>query len=334
MLIPNQLVEVRISYRNITHYKDLGYNVKNKDAIMVPPEHLPTGSKIKVDVICDGCGKLLHREYIDYLNSHTDNLDLCNKCNRIKANKTMINRYGVEHAVHCPELFAKQKKTLIEKYGVDCPFKSEEINAKKAATNMERYGGNSVMCSDEGKKKYRQTCIKKYGVPNYSQTSEYKIKFQNTCIEHFGVPHPSLCPDIVQKSLNTMAKNGTVKTSSQQIQVYEMIKNKHPDVILNYPFSSLSLDIFVEINNVKIDVEYDGWFFHQDKQKDIKRDKFLQSQGFKTLRIRSGHLLPTEQELFDAIDYLVNTEHHFKEIILSDWKKVDKYESLFDSAAI
>ena len=56
MLIPNQLIEVRISYRNITHYKDLGYNVKNKDTIMVPPEHLPTGSKIKVDVICDGCG--------------------------------------------------------------------------------------------------------------------------------------------------------------------------------------------------------------------------------------------------------------------------------------
>ena len=113
-----------------------------------------------------------------------------------------------------------------------------------------------------------------------------------------------------------------------------MIKNKYPDAILNYPFSSLSLDIFVEINNVKIDVEYDGWFFHQDKQKDIKRDKYLQSQGFKTLRIRSGHLLPTEQELFDAIDYLVNTEHHFKEIILSDWKEVDKYESLFDSAAV
>ena len=29
----------------------------------------------------------------------------------------------------------------------------------------------------------------------------------------------------------------------------------------------------------------------------------------------------TAEELFDAIDYLVNTEHHFKEIILSDWKE-------------
>ena len=321
MLVEGQLVEVSISRRNITHYKELGYDVKNKDTIVVPPEHLPTGSNIKVDVICDGCGQLLHREYTVYLNSHTDNLDLCNKCNRIKANKTMLNRYGVEHPVHCPELFAKQKQSLIEKYGVDCPFKSEEINAKKAVTNMEKYGGNSVMCSDAGKKKYRQTCIQKYGVPNYSQTSEYKIKFQNTCIEHFGVPHPSLCPDIVQKSLNTMVKNDTVKTSSQQIQLHKMVKQKYPNAELNYPFSSCSLDIFIYVNDIQIDIEYDGSYWHTDKQRDIKRDKFLQSQGFKTLRIRSGHLLPTGEELFNAIDYLVNTEHHFKEIILSDWKE-------------
>ena len=78
------------------------------------------------------------------------------------------------------------------------------------------------------------------------------------------------------------------------------------------------------MDSIKIDVEYDGWFWHQDKHKDLKRDKFLQSQGFKVLRVRSGVQLPTEEELFEAIDYLVNTEHHFKEIILSDWKEGDE----------
>ena len=63
-----------------------------------------------------------------------------------------------------------------------------------------------------------------------------------------------------------------------------------------------------------------------DKMKDLRRDRFLWSEGIKTLRIRSGILLPTEQELFDAIDYLVNTEHHFKEIILSDWKEKEEEE--------
>ena len=45
------------------------------------------------------------------------------------------------------------------------------------------------------------------------------------------------------------------------------------------------------------------------------------SKNIKILRIRSGELLPTEQELFEAIDYLVSTEHKFKAIILSDWKE-------------
>lgn len=325
MLVPNQLIEVCISRRNISHYKKLGYDVQDKDIIVVPPDHLPNGSKIKVDVICDRCKKLLHREYFAYLNGHTDNLDLCNKCNRIKASKTMIARYGVEHPVHSPELFAKQKQTMRDRYGVDFPFQSDEINDKKAATNLQKYGGNSVLCSEEGKKKYRETCLRKYGVINYSQTEEYKTKFQQTCIEHFGVRHPSLCPEIVQKSLDTMTKNGTVKTSSQQIAIYEMIKKKYEDAELNYPFSMCFLDVFICVNGVKIDCEYDCWLFH-DQQRDIKRDKFLQSQGFKTLRVRSGHLLPTEQELFDAIDYLVNTEHHFKEIILSDWKEKEEEE--------
>ena len=80
------------------------------------------------------------------------------------------------------------------------------------------------------------------------------------------------------------------------------------------------LDIFLCVENIKIDIEYDGWFWHQDLQQDIKRDKFLQSNGFKTLRIRSGHLIPTEQELFDTIDELIYTNHCFREIVLSDWK--------------
>ena len=109
-----------------------------------------------------------------------------------------------------------------------------------------------------------------------------------------------------------------------------MIQKKYPDAVLNYPFSTCFLDIFVCIDDIKIDIEYDCKFFH-NKQRDIKRDKYLQSQGFKTLRIRSGHLLPTEKELFNAIDYLVDTDHIFKEIILSDWKGDDKDELLSNS---
>ena len=426
MLIPNQLVEVKVIGVTLNHYRNLGYDVNMFDTIMVPPEHLTNGSKCKVDVICDICSKKISRTYKEYLKHHTNDIDTCNKCKTVKSIVTCNERYGVDNPMLSPkikdklnqtvwdkyevksvselnsvkekkrntcmehygvenpgqsqEIKEKSKRTCLDRYGCENPMQNQEVRAKAeqtnlmrygvknpnqsdvirektkatnlnkygvenvfqsneiqnkiAETNLEKYGAENPFASEEIKNKIVATNLQKYGVEYFSQTEEFLIKRGQTNIKRYGYESPMKNIEIKEKSIKTMYEHGTQKTSTQQLKVYEMIKNKHPDVILNYPFSSLSLDIFVEINNVKIDIEYDGWFFHQDKQKDIKRDKFLQSQGFKTLRIRSGHLLPTEQELFDAIDYLVNTEHHFKEIVLSDWKKVDKYESLFDSAAV
>ena len=75
-------------------------------------------------------------------------------------------------------------------------------------------------------------------------------------------------------------------------------------------------------NDVKIDVEYDGWYWHQDKKKDKKRDYYHMRRGWKILRVKSGTKLPSFDALFKALDYLINTDHHHCEIILDDWKDV------------
>ena len=157
------------------------------------------------------------------------------------------------------------------------------------------------------------------------QNKTINQKAQLTNLQKYGVRNPQQNPKIKAKAIKTLSQHGSVPTSKQQVIIYEMIKTKYPDAELNYPHSTCSLDVYLVANGVQIDIEYDAKFFH-DKQRDIKRDKFLQSQGFKILRVRSGHLLPTEQELFDAIDYLANTEHHFKEIVLSDWKEKEEEE--------
>ena len=54
-----------------------------------------------------------------------------------------------------------------------------------------------------------------------------------------------------------------------------MIKNEYEDCKINYPVSWFNLDCYVKINDVNIDVEYDGWYWHQDIRKDIKRDKII-----------------------------------------------------------
>lgn len=239
---------------------------------------------------------------------------------RNKAKQTNLLRYGVESPMQNKEIQARVQETCAERYGVINPFMSDDIKIKIQETLMEKYQVTNPFASDEIKEKIRQTNIKKYGVPYIMQSKEMQEKTKQNNLLKYGVEHVMQNPEINAKARKTMRQNGTCPTSQPQLQLYEMIKDRYPEAELNYPFSTCSLDIFVCIDGVKIDCEYDGYFWHSNQQRDIKRDKYLQSQGFKTLRVRSGHKLPTEEELFSAIDYLVNTEHHFKEIVLSDWK--------------
>ena len=143
----------------------------------------------------------------------------------------------------------------------------------------------------------------------------------DTNLQKYGYKYTSQVPEIREKMIASFYTHGTIPTSSQQLELFNIIICKYPKAELNYPFSNCSLDVFVNVNGTNIDVEYDGGFWHQDQQADIKRDKFLQSNGFKVLRVRSGHQLPTEEELFTSIDELATTDRKFKEIILSDWQQ-------------
>lgn len=137
------------------------------------------------------------------------------------------------------------------------------------------------------------------------------------------MPYVPPTEESINKRLVTLSKNGTCKTSSQQIELHKMIQEQYPDAILNYPCSRCIFDIAILLDNdIKIDIEYDGWYWHQDQNKDRRKNYYHISQGWKVLRIKSGSKLPTTEKLFEALDYLINTEHHYKEIKLDDWKYV------------
>ena len=333
MLVPDQMVEVRIGVKTLKHYQALGYNAKCFDTIIVPPEHLTKGSNVSVQVQCDVCQKVISRAYEHYLEMHIDGCDTCNECKSIKSKRTCLEKYGVENPMQLQENKDKAKQTNIKKYGVKHAMKLKKTQELAQETNLQKYGVKHPAQNSDIQEKQKKTLIAKYGVESIFQADEIKDKIKKTLRDKYGVDNISQIEEVKKKKKESTMKhygvenpfqNGFIPTSSQQIQLYEIIKEKYPNAELNYPFSTCSLDIFVCVNNIKLDVEYDGSYWHQDKQKDIKRDKFLQSRGFKTLRIRSGRLIPAEQELFDAIDYLVNTEHHFKEIILPDWKECDE----------
>lgn len=389
MLIPNQYFDIKITKKNIDHYNNIGYNVKLKDTINVPAEHLTPGSNIHVKVSCDICGKISDKAYCDYIKCHTYNLDVCSAHATEKRKIVCMDRYGCEYISQVTKFKEKKENTCIEKYGTKTPLANKDIQEKIRQQNLEKYGveynsqredvkskrtttfferfGCAAPAQNENvKKKMMETSIERYGTKTPAQNEEVKKKIKQTNMERYGVPYTFLNDNIRQKAINTIlerygvdcvlksqeiqekirqtnlekygyknvwlspeiqskiaktqAENFKTKTSSQQNKLYNIIKKKYQNAELNHPFSQCSLDVFVSIDGNNIDIEYDGSYWHQDQQRDIKRDKFLQSQGFKVLRIRSGHKLPTEEQLFSAIDELVTTDCIFKEIILSDWK--------------
>lgn len=70
--------------------------------------------------------------------------------------------------------------------------------------------------------------------------------------------------------------------SYPQLILFKIITSCFTDTMLEYAVANKSLDI--AIPSLKLDIEYDGEYWHQDKAKDAKRDKELISLGWKVIR--------------------------------------------------
>ena len=99
-----------------------------------------------------------------------------------------------------------------------------------------------------------------------------------------------------------------------------MLQKEYTICELNYPVDKYSLDCFVSINNICIDVEYDGWYWHNlNGIDDSIRDEVMFDHGIKVLRIKSSKMLPDPEILKSHITKLIQSDAMYDEIILSDW---------------
>lgn len=165
--------------------------------------------------------------------------------------------------------------------------------------------------------KMSETMIEQYGTANPLQNPDFVKKYEDTCMKRFGCKKHLASKEIKEKILNSYYKNGTCPTSSQQISIRDMLRDTYGNCDMNVPCGASSLlDCVVIIKGVKVDVEYDGSYWHEDAQKDRRRDEFVKSQGYKVLRIKSRRSVPTQEQLKEKIDYLVKDNHSYAELDL------------------
>jgi len=317
-------VTTTLSAKNVKYYEKLGYkipmrkastlNMKNNNVdyvydipikdFVVKTEDLPLQSNVKVDVLCDCCkNNICRTSYACYINAiKKTGSYYCKHCNHIKAQQTMLERYGCESPIQNETIRKKIYETNIKKYGYKIPTKNKKVKEKIRETNIEKYGFSSSFSNKDVQEKYRKNCLEKYGY-------EYALQI----------------PEVREKISQTFYKNGTQKISIQQNYLCKLF-----DGVLNYPIKKYCADIYIKKYNIVI--EYDGGGHklnvksgrqteEEYKKSEIIRNNIITREGYKQIRIISSKdYLPSDeillQMLEQAKEYFNTTNHTWVEYII------------------
>lgn len=337
MLISKTII-VKWGASNKKHYEELGYKFTSiGDKFVVDVNDLPRGSDAKVEVECDYCGKIILKSYNTYNDStHPIGGDACKACSIKKREKimleekgvkscfqlkevrqaikhTMIERYGVEYSMQNKEVQEKSKQTCLEKYGHEYAIQSEEVVARRKNTWDEKYGGHP-MSTKEVKDKRVQTTFDTYGVEWITQSESFKQQSSKKCMEKYGVENFGKVKELHEKGIETMRKNGTLPVSKPEENMVNLLidiygeENCTPSKCVDW----YTLDCELIINDIKIDVEFDGKHWHceseEQSSKDKIRDGYMKHNNYKVLRFRGSHSAPSREQIVDAISKLITED--------------------------
>jgi len=212
-----------------------------------------------------------------------------------KRNETMKRniqrKYGVDNPRQIKGITEKIKQTCEERYG-GVGYASEELKQKSFNKTKKRFGDSNVMKTEKGISRYKKTIKKKYGVDNPYKVEEFKLK---TSIALKGRPSPLkgktyieiLGEERAAERIEELRISGAIgcsmtpRISAPQLQLYELVKQKYPTAILEYPLGGYCIDVAVP--ELKLAFEYDGSYWH-DEEKDKIRDKILSTLGWTVYR--------------------------------------------------
>lgn len=351
MLKPNQFVKVKWNGNNRKHYENNGYIfTKFGEVFEAKAEDLPCTSHAIVIAICDYCGKEIEVSMTNYTRSIKRNGKIaCSDCRFVKSRETMIKEYGVPHAMQVEEFKQKVKQTCLERYGCANPAQNAEIKAKQRDTMLKNYGVAVPFQVPEFKAKAEETCLANFGTTNPMKSKEVQDKAKLTMIENYGAPNPGLVPSLVEKAKQTCVEKfgGESSQCSPEIRAktWETLKDKNglPSSSVERKLVSMLQELFgkencseqyiagmnlfdclLVVDGVKIDVEYDGWYWHKNKvEKDKRRNYYWMRRGYKILRYQSNGELPTPEQIKKDVEYLLNTDHHHLIVKMNDIQDED-----------
>jgi hypothetical protein len=250
------------------------------------------------------------------------------KCSNIsvKRKHTISKRQKEQHSKFMKDLWTSK----------ECPYKKESVKNIKSNTMKKHWSNkNSKLNSLERSKKISKKQKKTWQNDKYRSTrsenmkilrndndsifnsKEYIKKHKKSYTEKVKRKISNKVKEAWEDNLNKLGdkkwckkrrdymKNGGAahcnkfikNPSKPQVELFNICQKIFPYPIMNYPSCGYSIDIAIPCLNMAI--EYDGSYWHKDKEYDQKRQITIENDGW--ICIRYTDFVPSEEELFNDV---------------------------------
>lgn len=172
--------DVRWLEREVKKIPELYQEVVSSWNYPVQPKHFPERCYAFLTGESPICSRGNIRKYEYFSTGYKSCSSRCD-CAKEKRKSSMIERFGVEHALQSPSLKKKAEHTCIERYGTST-ISLINLDQRKA-TCMERYGESIPLKSSVIRKKIENTCVERYGGKSPFHNSEIQNKIQKSWSE-------------------------------------------------------------------------------------------------------------------------------------------------------
>lgn len=315
-MVIEKSVQVNITFRNITYYKDKGYECKTNENTEVKIEDLNPTSKIRIHAqcsICSGITELSYQKYNVNLNREGWGFYSCKPCSRTKRELTTNKLYGVDNYRLLDGCTEQIKKTNLERYGDENYNNPEKFNQ----TMIENYGVKWAMESPEIREKSVETTIKNWGVPSFSQTEEFLIRTRQTKLERYGdenytnqeqavetnmerygVPYYMQTEEFLDKCIVTNQKNRGVDWPMQSPEVREKSKQTLLK-LFGVTHYAKTEQFLIDVKKTLFERYGDENYNNREQAMKTKEERYgdpfyMNVEKAKETRISKGHQIPDE----------------------------------------
>lgn len=238
----------------------------------------------------------------------------CKSCGLRCKGKNGISKHIFQHSKECYSFY-------LQKYGsdrlcwpedtflnfvtcLDCGKKLGDTSYRQSDYCIDcRSNKHNVMKIEEVKNKNREngTITKRKPENRIRYSMKAKERFKNN-------------PKYAENQRKYMLNGGSIYAASfiknpskPQVELYKRVKELYPSAILNYPCYPLNLSLDVAIPELKIWIESDGLYFHQDKEKDLERQRKIENLGWKCIRYVADNIkqVPTKEQVKLDVEKLI-----------------------------